>query len=371
MLKEMRDQPREASESVATPAPLCLQLRSWSDSANLDVLRTFAVTCVVARHVIGNLGVNGNRFFQPQALGIFGVLLFFVHTCLVLMASLGRHEGDGSRLGVYFWPFITRRVFRIYPLSIAAVLIAAIVVNASASTIWPNLLLVQHIVKVPSIPPPLWSLPYELAMYLALPAIFLWTRRSGPRPILVAWVVFMTLAICQKYVSSIPEMLQYVPAFLPGVLAFLLRRRERWPAWLLPATLIVGLIVDMALYAKFGGQALVGAPICLGAGLLLPNLVEVKSTWVRLSARTIAKYSYGIYLFHSIALTTFASEGGVPARLPILHGWTAIVIALIATAVASVVSYHLLEQPMIRLGTNVSRRLRNHLATRRKKPLPA
>jgi peptidoglycan/LPS O-acetylase OafA/YrhL len=51
-------------------------------------------------------------------LGRFGVLLFFVHTSLVLMLSMRRLGLAGLRL---YTTFMVRRIFRIYPLSILTV----------------------------------------------------------------------------------------------------------------------------------------------------------------------------------------------------------------------------------------------------------
>ena len=70
--------------------------------ANLDVLRAFAVSCVVIHHL--TLTLHFYTGFMPlyvldyfRALGHAGVLAFFVHTSLVLMYSLERmHRAEAS-----------------------------------------------------------------------------------------------------------------------------------------------------------------------------------------------------------------------------------------------------------------------------------
>src|SRR4029077_14847648 len=97
---------------------------------NLDVLRAVAVLSVLTDHLL----TTWDLFPQSVrwGLGRMGVLLFFVHTSLVLMSSLER-EG-----GVRGWvrAFYLRRAFRIYPLAIAAVLGAVLIGVPSHGQPW-------------------------------------------------------------------------------------------------------------------------------------------------------------------------------------------------------------------------------------------
>ena len=70
--------------------------------------------------VLGQHLVNRFRGDSPP-IGTFGVLIFFVHTSLVLMYSMERSDMRGEAL---FANFYIRRIFRIYPLSVLAVLVA-------------------------------------------------------------------------------------------------------------------------------------------------------------------------------------------------------------------------------------------------------
>ena len=92
-----------------------------SNSRNLDLLRSFAVLLVVGFHLA--------KFFdwhletlRVTDFGMLGVMLFFVHTTLVLMFSLER-QSAGSNASL-FVPFMVRRCFRIYPLAILLVTFA-------------------------------------------------------------------------------------------------------------------------------------------------------------------------------------------------------------------------------------------------------
>ena len=84
---------------------------------NLDLLRAVAVLFVLFSHVLRT--AIGHRSPTLYAMGQLGVMIFFVHTSLVLMQSLERQELSGPAL---FKRFYVQRICRIYPLSIALVL---------------------------------------------------------------------------------------------------------------------------------------------------------------------------------------------------------------------------------------------------------
>ena len=132
------------------------------DLANLDFLRAVAVCLVFVNHIGPPLGITG-----VAALGHLGVLLFFVHTALVLMMSMERLRLQGVAL---YSAFLIRRIFRIYPLGIVCVL--AMVLFAMPPDAWEsryqwsgwaalvsNLTLTQNITGAASINGVLWSLP--------------------------------------------------------------------------------------------------------------------------------------------------------------------------------------------------------------------
>ena len=152
-----------------------------TNSRNLDLLRSFAVLLVVGFHLA--------KFFNWQIetlrvtdFGMLGVMLFFVHTTLVLMFSLERQSAGSS--ASLFVPFMIRRCFRIYPLAILLVTFTFLfhipsdlqfgrfnMLHQSAGNFLANLLLIQNVTRQKANPGILWSLPLELQMYLVLPAL--------------------------------------------------------------------------------------------------------------------------------------------------------------------------------------------------------
>ena len=190
-------------------------------SPNLDLLRATAVLLVYFFHLFITTNIR-----LPDYLGQFGVLLFFVHTSLVLMFSLERIETKG---GSFFLTFYLRRLFRIYPLSIVCVSVIILFQlprapwwpwsNPDLSTILANLFLYTEFMYKPVVTSVLWSLPYEVAMYMVLPFLYLAGKAYGVRGIFVLWCVAVVGAIAQPYVSSRLGVAQYAPCFIAGVAA--------------------------------------------------------------------------------------------------------------------------------------------------------
>jgi peptidoglycan/LPS O-acetylase OafA/YrhL len=107
-----------AQDSKIAPVPLRVRPAVLQDqSRNLDFLRASAVSFVLSAHL---LAFHNRLAGFSHHLGLYGVLLFFIHTSLVLLDSL-RRQAEKTRDKGLFAGFVTRRVFRIYPASIAVV----------------------------------------------------------------------------------------------------------------------------------------------------------------------------------------------------------------------------------------------------------
>jgi peptidoglycan/LPS O-acetylase OafA/YrhL len=298
-----------------------------------------------------------------------GVVIFFVHTSLVLMLSLDRQQARRplSQPRLYA-DFLVRRAFRIYPLSMAAVLLIYFVLIPFADTDSPraglavvqdprallmNLLLIQDVTRSPLMELPLWSLPAEVQMYLVLPALYFLARARGLKVVLFAvWpLAVVTAVLCKKLNASLTVGL-YAPCFVAGVICYLLLRARRpLPFWMFPATLAVILGAYMVGYARIGMQAGLGIIATLVLAFAIPSFRSMRASWLRRSTHAVAKYSYGIYLFHSPCL--WLAFGKLHFLGP-LGSVLAFVILLTAVVV---LGYHALEAPMIAVGKRVARNL--------------
>lgn len=305
-----------------------------SDLPNLDMLRAIAVLMVLLDHTYQ--AVVG-KSVQMDWVGRLGVLFFFVHTCYVLMLSMERQNVANEPIARDFY---IRRLFRIYPLSMLAVFAAYVGPYAPKLGIYgwvSNFALVQNLTYTGNAFGSIWSLPLEVQMYLFLPLLFLLARRTRNLiPLLVVWVCAVILAESHIYVSDRLNLFVYVPCFVPGVIAYWisLRRIYKLQAWVWPMTLTC-LIAAFELHPNWHFSAWL---TCLILGLSIPCFEQISNKHINQITLTIARYSYGIYLGHSLLLTWMRPNY---RTLPV---YLCMVLAL------AWLGFHLAEHPMIQFG---------------------
>lgn len=337
------------------------------DSFNLDLLRTIAVLAVLVDHGLEFAGKRLGIDFHPVdwRMGRLGVLLFFVHTALVLMLSLQRLHASGE--GSVFRRFMIRRVFRIYPLSILVVLtMVAFRIPAmgwqpayevpTPGAVAASLLLVQNLTYSPEILSALWSLPLEMQMYLTLPLIFvIIAGRGALAKVSVLFGLAVVAGLLQSEYFGRLSLALFGPCFMAGVVAYVLSSRVRpWlPSWSWPLAIFA---VMGSYFALAGLSSAVHPPVvawasCLALGILIPQFKEIRQRFVCRSSNLVARYSYGIYLSH-VVLMWFVFINLPPLPL-------AIQIALVLSMLifVPVLLYHFVEAPCMRVGARLARRI--------------
>jgi len=302
-----------------------------------------------------------------ESVGRLGVILFFLHTSLVLMMSLERAHTDGE--GHVALRFYLRRCFRVYPLAIFAVLLSYVLrlpANAwsrqeytyvSAWQLLSNVLLIQNVTGEPPILSPLWSLPLEVEMHVLLPWLFLLlTRHQRTWRMIIAWMVAGGAAAVVWIFTRKLNLFAFIPCFLSGIVAYNCRNCvRRFSSWLWP-TLVSGLcilVVALPYYRRFflrPQSIALEWIIVLMLGLTWSKFDEQRARWLVSGSAHVAKYSYGIYLGHTYALW-------FSFRFLKVRGVTALGTAVIGTAVLAVVGFHLIEQPMIKAGKQLVARI--------------
>ncbi|WP_405817486.1 acyltransferase [Streptomyces sp. NBC_01390] len=164
----------------------------------LDALRGIAALVVVFDHSSYFFLPEFRRELMPEfSTSRFGIMVFFLVSGYIIPASLERRGCVRT-----FW---IGRVFRIYPLCVAAVT-ALLVLNllgvaklrtdlGSASTAVAHLTLFQELLGTPSVLLVLWTLSYEMAFYLLVVALFTVRRHERSAPVAVTLAVLAALSV--------------------------------------------------------------------------------------------------------------------------------------------------------------------------------
>lgn len=333
---------------------------------NLDILRATAVLCVLIAHVLAVWSLDMTPI-NNWDLGRIGVLLFFVHTSLVLMSSLERQ----GRRRHWVRAFYIRRAFRIYPLAIVTVLITAafgimphalpfgspgLIVHPQLRTVLADMALVQNITQDQPVPGILWTLPIEVQLYLMLPLAFLLARKS-------AWAVIAALTACggfallvtRGFTDSIPglwrleSIVSFAPCFVAGVLAYAILLKGRTPP--LPGwsfgLLLLGCVAIFKLSHPSETLTERGWPFCIAVALAITLVRDVGESWLTRVAHNICTGSYGIYLLHFTAIwLAFIVLKGAPIAIQ----WVMFSVFIVGLPF---VAYRTIERPGIVLGRRI------------------
>lgn len=325
------------------------------ESANLDVLRACAVGSVYFGHLLQLWDLDRVGPLSARAFAQTGVLVFFVHTSLVLMLSMERMPAL-SFGQLYQW-FLVRRVFRIYPLSALTIFaVVAFSIPAFPTRMYvfdgwldvaANVALIQNLTLSPSVLDPLWSLPYEVQMYLLLPVLFVLVGRLRFRGLIIVWLLSVLIATLYEFTLD-PRLsvVTYAPCFISGVVGFGLMRGRRLA---LPVAGWFGIIVFAFGLRQVSFEA--GWLGCLLLGMTVSHFRELGPGAIRSAAAWIARFSYGIYLSHVIVFWIAFVQ---LAHAPSLARWAT---CLVLSVLLPVAMYYGLEKPMIGAGARLADRL--------------
>jgi peptidoglycan/LPS O-acetylase OafA/YrhL len=345
------------------PAAPEIRAPAYHEWANLDFLRSIAVLMVFWAHWYDLQIRQVHQWTLIFMIAQTGLLMFFVHTCLVLMWSVERSGLSGWRSFVSFY---IRRIFRIYPLSVLFILFAYYFDSRwDGGGLWPNLTLTQYIffTERPFFPPMLrilWSLPLEVEMYLVIPLMVVLFRNRSLKTLLAVWCVSVVGALTQPNLGEAFYILRFVPCFLGGVVAWKViqqRVKIHFPGWLWPAGIVAVSIIWVAGTEKYG--ALNIAFFGLALGFTIPLFLEIPWISIKRVAKILAEYSYGVYIAHfPIMLWVTRSSDQFPLfkkipNIPHMKHYDRTVdllLIIVLTASAAVLLYHLVERPCLILG---------------------
>ncbi len=356
----------------------------FSYRPELDGIRALAVAGVIIAHT------SGERFGN----GYMGVELFFVLSGYLITALLlGEHQRNNS---INFRHFYARRALRLLPALYACIAVWAVLgvlarpearsehylgVLAGATYVsnWVRALTSHNLGPTGY----LWSLAVEEQFYLFWPPfVAFMLRRKFRNPALIVGVLVVLASAWRMVLSArgaSAERLDNgldtrVDALLMGAcLAYVLARRPThsrdrvkqfgWTTWI-SAALLLGLVGSW-LFPEASPPSLhnlrgfsFAAPLCFA--MVAPIVAfgrsadgeahpGVHGTLVRILSWgplvRVGRLSYGLYLWHSVAIFLFASR-----RLG-LTGAARVVPTIVTLVVLALLSEKFVEQPFMRRKT--------------------
>lgn len=375
----------------------------------LTSLRGIAALAVVVQHCLLVLRISGTddvfnaplRLDEPWLLhqhailmffnGEAAVVLFFVLSGLVLTLSIRRDEPLGVTTTIRYW---IRRVFRLYPLLIAAAIGSAVIL----SIVPPGMQLpnasswaVQHfnaevttatIVKTGLgisnvLNPPVWTITIEIAASMLFPAFYLIATRATTLGKVVALCCFAFLTLASPVRFRFIEV--YLIAFFLGALVVVHGRPFADWVWSLGAasrTAFVVLVVLVALSAKRlidpenwnDGLTALAISITCTAIVAVVYFGPRRGLLEHPTLVWLGDISYGIYLIHFPVMitllrlvaphmpTTIAPTATLAFHLTLAGSVVAITIPLAA------LSFRFLELPLQNLGRQFARNVGTRLS---------
>lgn len=328
----------------------------------LDTLRFIAAGAVLFQHVAEVNGEFGAWIVGLLSPGVFGVVLFFIVSGFVIPMTAGRRFDLRT--------FMIRRVFRIYPLVLAAfALLALLAFTTSLTAFSParlvslrdwvaNLLLIQDYVGATPLWGVTWTLSIEFIWYGVFAVALLWLGRNFDdrlailAPLAILALVGLSLLIGHRLPLGRIGMIY---AAILGCRAYRLHTGELSLQRLLVDTAVFVGVMALANIVSFGhfshpnitmNQALIPwlvAPVLFVLVAGLPGIRQSSLVDNRVTG-WLGSVSYSTYLLHPFAIGLAAAFAP-----PSLFAAAAVLLTLLF----SVLGYRLVELPGQALGKRI------------------
>jgi peptidoglycan/LPS O-acetylase OafA/YrhL len=379
-------------ESAAAPAAR-IPAHSSSYLPALDGVRAIAILMVIVCHVIivchtanelPRLTQTQSFFASVAGLGWMGVDLFFVLSGFLITGILLDVQNAKHALRTFY----ARRVLRIVPLYVAFLLFTMWVAPAVGlsgieetaklrhTQLWywtysMNFLVARANWGATTLPVShLWSLAVEEQFYLLWPAaVFLLSpaavRRTALGCIIGAELCRVVFALAgaggQVSYVLLPSRMDSLAAgaFLacafrdPVLWSRVLRARQALAFAALLLTLATVLVHD-SLDSQSTAAELVLFPAIVALASVVVSTAADGARWLSSRAlRFIGRISYGMYVWHILALRLILTRVKIPEIATSGPWWTFYGVTMIGTVLCTVlialVSWHIIEQPFLQL----------------------
>jgi peptidoglycan/LPS O-acetylase OafA/YrhL len=290
----------------------------------IDAFRGVAILSVMAFHYTvrwappdyPTTNIYGYHLAYPLFLnlGALGVELFFVISGLVIAMTVERSRDAMD--------FIAKRMARLYPAFLAAMLLTfAVTTFASVpifrTSFWDlpaNLTMVPGEFHVRAVDGAYWSLAWELEFYLLVSIAFFFFRANFWMAITVLACLAVPLRAIGFHADTLDRLLvaKFAPLFLLGIGGWLLLLKRRRKEGSAVVAVAIGLYaLDMGNYATHGMPVWAASAYLFGGVGLMFVLLHTGFSFGPLT--WIGRISYSLYLIHEnigvIIIRHFVSVG--------------------------------------------------------------
>ncbi|EHT2487465.1 acyltransferase [Escherichia coli] len=320
--------------------------------------------------------------FNALDLGSFAVTLFF---CLSGATLYLNHKNDKTLADTA--SFIVKRIFRIYPAFIFAILAYVLLGNIyvewygepkgiwidsislpySSVDVFTHLFLLYDLIGNPYIiNGAFWSLPVEFRYYLLFPVALFLMRKSGPSSV-IALALFLACSVYfMPWKPSMPHFFLLAPSFFGGMLAAYLYERNGKPLKYSLLIIILSLILASLVWMfrddlpnqykalRYYNFNILLCIIIVYSSLRI-NVINYNAK-IRNALGFLGNVSYSLYLLHQLVLTfvfIVCMKVGITGDAKILFIFPITVAVSLLFAWAS---YKFIEKPGVRLGRYIIER---------------
>ncbi|MBW7971567.1 acyltransferase [Bradyrhizobium sp. BR 10289] len=350
---------------------------------SIDGLRGIAALSVIVQHCLEFTPLKDPSatfasspisyiFVNDLNLGRFGVIVFFFISGFLIPSSIGNHTGAITS-------FVIGRFFRLYPLywlSIVLALVAAAAVGNKMPTVIQvvaNLSMFQMLFGIENILYPYWTLLIEHFFYILCVLFFIVGAlhdRNKMRLIMFASGAFIAfLAIVLMIRPDLPHAkqvadLMYTASFLFAmIVGHNIRLAQTGEGFSLPGEIpatCVAVFLLICIARQFLGDY---SALLTPASVFISTIGALALFLVALQMRLfssspfvyLGQISYGLYLFHGIALWIAIKFTGKPTD--VVHALLLLSFVVGLTFVVSALTFRFVETPCIAIGRSVRRRV--------------
>lgn len=258
---------------------------------SLVLLRCIAVFMVCFSHFGGALekGHDFSSLFKAfKDYGIYGVHVFFVISGFVIPLSLLRGKYSIVDYPLFLW----KRVLRLHPPYLAALALTLVIMFISYKVrhvVFPeNVMSIFKSVFYLHFPPDnpvFWTLMVEAQYYIFIGLFYILLIKYSKIALLL--VIPILLMLGQTYIVNYINLLQYIPFFLIGTVAFFIY--SKIGSYILNAITLIGLFLFILLFKEI--HSFIASVFSVIFILFFKKEVSVKIKFFGL-------ISYSIYLIH-------------------------------------------------------------------------